>query len=148
MERKSDREIKKENIGIYELNTQLAAALNLPHKIELDCMDGSNFGHPFRWDQRSINIRYQAKARLREVDFTRNIELLLTYASCYGIDVILSGDKPKVIVNYNGCSEKPEPKEFIGDVLSRLLISAILEHCRILKPEHPQFLIHDFSEKL
>ena len=143
-----DNEIKEENVGVYELNCKIAKALNLRHKPELDCKDTENFAHRHYWDQRSVNISYQSKTRIREVDFTRNHTLLLAYAAAYGIDLLCSGDKPKAIVSFKDCENKPEPLEITSETISEVLINAILAHCEVLKPTLPQNLIHDFEKLL
>jgi hypothetical protein len=144
---RSINDVKEINIGIYELNTRLAKALNLHHKEQLDRIDHfySFEGVWERWDERSIHIRLHHKERLQEIDFTKRVDLLLSYCASYGIDIISSEDKPKVKLSFKG---EFEPKELTGDSFIFLMIDAIMLHCKTLEIKEMQSLNPDYMTML
>ncbi|WP_210498865.1 hypothetical protein [Vibrio crassostreae] len=138
---------QKKPTEIYKLNQRLATALRLPQKEELDRKD--NFytfaGRTERWDDRSVHLRYVNKTPLREVDFTKRIDLLITYAMCYKFSIINNLDGHYVEVKLE---EGHDVVRFERDTLSMTLIDALIFYCEKKNFEHPQFLVHDYMELL
>lgn len=138
---------QKDPTEIYKLNQRLATALRLPQKEELDRKD--NFytfgGRTERWDERSIHLRYVNKTPLREVDFTKRIDLLITYAMCYKFNIINSPEGAYVEVKLN---EESDVVRFEREALSLTLIDALIFYCEKKNFEHPQFLVHNHMDLL
>lgn len=138
-------EVRPENKGVYELNCKLAEALNLTHKKELDCKDHfyTHGGRWERWDQRSINVRLHRNDRLREIDFTRRLDVLVTYCNIYGINLLFGEETPTAVLTKTGSDTAVE---LTGVSIADIMIKAILRHCELTKPDYPQTLVSDFKE--
>lgn len=143
--KKKKIEIREENKGIYELNTRFAAALQLKHQKKLDCEDHfyTFGGTTTYWDQRSVNVQLHNKSRTIEVDFTRSHDILLAYSRCLGMDLLLSREKPTVVVYYDN-----EKEEITADTVSSALMEAIMFYCEKMDGKSIGCLIEDFRKKL
>lgn len=129
-------------MSIYEKNCELAKALNLPHKPELDDQVHHYHGGVVKWDGESTHVKLTHPTGYRKINFFKRMDILMIYVSAYGMDVISSTGAPHVVFSL------PEDKgqqsfKVEGSTLAEAIIDALILYSKEMELTQMQLLKYE-----